>query len=386
MATFESSNEPLEPVRGVEAFVSNSPSSQASQSAQLLAMAAYVSGPDAMSDIQDDADELGVPQLSPQPELLELYSRPGRLDDITELETRHYGNSPAELWDGINRDRSVTTLLALLNTLQTSEADVVAVSAAASMQYLVRSASVLVIDRGLTSPDELARGVAVAAFGSAFPRPTQTSSATRTKQRTLSTTINGTWGLVDDDGWYQPGSPMHNRLRDPLTKNLYADTDFYGWSGEYSDAARWVAAQDLLSWREARSELEAIDTVYAHSHGGTVALNAAARGQKIRFLVLLHTPAVPRSQQEWATIRGNIRRVVAMRTRMDLVLLADRFRSKSRQKFNAAELPHTPVVRHWREREAWFSHSFYVERRNWDRLNLLNIVERESSYASAWPF
>ncbi|HWI31524.1 MAG TPA: alpha/beta hydrolase [Microbacterium sp.] len=386
MATFQSSDDPLEPIRGVEAFVTDGASSEASQSAQLLAMTAYASGQDGATDIQDDADELGVPQLSPRPDLLELYAEPGRLDDITGLEIRHYGESPADLWDGINRDRSVTTLLALLNTLQTSDSDLVAVSAAASVQNLVRGASESAVYRGLNSSDELARGVAEAAFGSARPPGTNpTSSARGTKEQTLSTTINGTWGLVDDDGWYQPGSGLHGLLRDRLSENLYSESDYYGWSGEYSDPARWVAAQDLLIWREARSEPEAIDTVYAHSHGGTVALNAAALGQRIRFLVLLHAPAVPRSAEEWATIRGNVRRVVAMRTRLDLVVLADRFKSNSRQKFDAAQLPHTPVVRHWREREAWFSHSFYVNRANWDRLNLVNIVERESSYAAPWP-
>jgi hypothetical protein len=383
MAGFEARGEPLEPIPGIEAFTSVSASGGASRAAQALGMAAIVSRPDASADLQDDADELGVPQLAAQPELLELYSQPGRLDDITELEIRHYGDSQAELWDGVNRDRSVTTLLALLNVMQNDVSDVAAVAATVSLGALVGTVAQGTAFRGLTSHDELARGVAFAAFEPP-PQSPRPAPDVLTRERQLSTTINGTWGLVDDSAWYQPGSAMHDRLRMPLTPNLYEKSDYFGWSGEYSDHARWDAARDLLTWRDARSQSQALDTVYAHSHGGTVALNAAVLGQKIRLLVLLHTPAVPRATHQWAAIRGNIRRVVAMRTRMDLVVLADILKSNSRQKFDAAHLPHSPVVRHWRERDAWFSHGFYVNRANWERLNLLNIVERESSYAAGW--
>jgi pimeloyl-ACP methyl ester carboxylesterase len=169
---------------------------------------------------------------------------------------------------------------------------------------------------------------------------------------------------------------MHGHIRDHASPNLYDDPGYFFWSGVYSDDDREQAAQDLITWRSVVSPSnDELDIVFAHSHGGNVALSAAAAGQRMRMLVLMHTPAIARGDDEWARIRRSVKSVIVMRTRADLVVAADSLRSgEGRQKFDVRKLPHFPVVRSWKHPDAWFSHSFYVSRENWERFDLANIV------------
>ena len=124
-----------------------------------------------------------------------------------------------------------------------------------------------------------------------------------------------------------------------------------------------------------------LDTVFAHSHGGNVALTAAANGERIRMLVTLHTPALPRPDEQWAAIRARIGRVLVMRTRLDHVVLADGLVTGSTQRFDQAKLPHKPVVLHWANKDAWFSHSFFTKLDSWRKYDLAGAVIRERVYA-----
>lgn len=378
---------PLEPIPGVEAFFSTSPSAIASRAAQYLGMTAYAFGGDEVAlGVQDDGDALGVPHVLAASEDLDHWTDQSELDRLTDLAIEHHAGNvftdrddpaiAAALWEELSVTHLPTTLLALLNLRQQSRDELEAVAAAAGLAIFSRGdleVSAAILEAARESEDDLVRGIAAAILG--FP-PVVTETPDRPGRLThpTSTTIHGTWGLVTETGWHKPGSPLHDHLRS-TTGNLYSDRGYFLWSGEYSDRARTDGAADLIDWQDLVSDAGWLDTVYAHSHGGNVALSAAASGQRIKMLVLLHTPAIARSDEEWATITANIRSVIAMRTRMDLVVLADSLRSKEpRQKFNPTKLPHFPVVGHWKNHEAWFSHSYYVTLENWTQNDLADIV------------
>ena len=398
----------LEPLPGVEAFESESPSALASRAAQYLGMATYAFGsPGMAAALQDEGDELAIPQVATAGDALEAvrYSQE-RLDDLTaatldRLGLRAFDGGPGSegtasvLWQEVDRARSTDALVALLNLRQRSEG-VEGAAAAVALLGLSRGELALSAERlrnATESPDELERGIALAGLGAGSeppPAPEQELGAPGPvpgpEAESVSTTVHGTWGLIaDDESWYRPGSPMHDFLRDQVTPDLYdSRPDYFMWNGGYADVDRAQGASDLPTWtRRVSPSDDRLDTVYAHSHGGNVALSAAAAGQRIRLLVLLHTPAIERPDEEWAAIRANVGGVVAMRTRLDLVVMADGARHwTSRLRFDPQKLPHFPVTQHWRRREGYFSHAYFVKRENWERYNLPDIVRSRWLYTT----
>ncbi|MEV1131193.1 hypothetical protein [Agromyces sp. NPDC049794] len=112
-----------------------------------------------------------------------------------------------------------------------------------------------------------------------------------------------------------------------------------------------------------------------------MALTAAANGERIRLLVTMHTPVLPRPDEQWAAIRAHVARVLVMRTRLDHVVLADGLATGSTQRFDHAKLPHKPVVLHWANKDAWFSHSFFTKLDGWTKYDLAGTIMRERVYA-----
>ena len=94
----------------------------------------------------------------------------------------------------------------------------------------------------------------------------------------------------------------------------------FGWSGLYSDGARQLAAQQLVDWM-ADQNLQRPD-FFAHSHGGTVANLATRRGLEFDRLVLLSWPV----HEQWFPDFNRVGRVIDVRVRLDLIILADRRR------------------------------------------------------------
>ena len=196
--------------------------------------------------------------------------------------------------------------------------------------------------------------------------------------RTLSITLHGTWGRLASPAWYVPGSPLHEHIRQQASANLYSDPDYPRWSGGYSDAERVSGAQGLLAWVQSHTTHGEVDTIYAHSHGGNVALEAIKNGLKVRMLVLLHVPPIGRSDAEWGMIRANVERTVVYRVRLDRVVFADLIRRFSlgaalSQRFDANHLPHVdsnPNPIHG----PWFDHGYYVETANWVKHRVANDV------------
>lgn len=395
----------LSPIIGAEAFRSDSESARRSRAAQYLVMSARAfGGTELAAAVEEDGNYLGVPGVLTEPfdGLSRRYGRSQEeLDRRTMTELRNYTRggfvghtTPFDveaLWSQISQQHQPTTLLALLNAVQQSStvSELEIVAAASSLAGFSRGQLALstgILERLTSSDDPLVREIALRSLDpdSQIPvhLPPQPSPEAVIRTITpVSAAIHGTWGLVVDNGWHQPGSPMHSLLRQHATRNLYADTDYYRWSGEYSDYARAAAATELGQWCDLVAPGIPLDTVYAHSHGGNVALTAAAQGTSIRLLVLLHTPANRRSDQEWAAIRENVHGVIAMHTRLDLVLLADSLRTfQNRLEFDQQKLPHFPVVGHWKERDAWFSHSRFVSVETWERFQLADLVKARHAF------
>lgn len=396
----DETHDPEQPAIGIGAFEGDDVRTGLSRAAQYLGMSAYAfGGGDLASAVQEDGDFLGIPHVEEAAgREFDAWRNQEALDTITAFAAGDHAAGAGRkllqpdtavkqaLWSEINVSHQATTLLALLNLGQRSEEQVEAVAAAACLAAFsdnLLDYSNQVLDAALTSDDPLVRAIAASARNVSVEKqgPDTNSAPIALAPGSVSTAIHGTWGLVGEDPWYRPGSELYEHLRNAATPTLYEGNDYYAWSGEYSDYAREAAARDLAQWRSRSTELPWLDTVYAHSHGGNVALNAAAAGEPIKMLVLLHTPANYRSDDEWETIRRNVGGVVIMRSRFDLVVLADSLRAReNRLKFSPSKLPHFPIVMHWNTKDAWFTHSRFVTLDTWQRYDLANIVRSRYSY------
>ncbi len=104
-----------------------------------------------------------------------------------------------------------------------------------------------------------------------------------------------------------------------LRPDLYNGDKRFAWSGGYSDAARALGADDLLTWVNRYNE-QGLD-LFTHSHGGSLAMLASNKGLQIGELVLLSCPVhIPKYQPDF----NQVKKVVSIRVRLDLVILADR--------------------------------------------------------------
>ena len=180
--------------------------------------------------------------------------------------------------------------------------------------------------RGAGAQDELVRDVAVSAlegarfhFESQLPpdptreEPTDDDLPAPSPSRT-SVLIHGTtFGRTT--GWWKPRRAFPKYLKSNVSHNLYGGSKPFYWSGLYSHRARELGADDLVQWASAHS----LDHVFAYSHGGSVAMLASALGLSMEKLVLLSCPVHSRYAPDFQRVSN----VVSIRTRLDLVILAD---------------------------------------------------------------
>lgn len=188
--------------------------------------------------------------------------------------------------------------------------------------------------------------------------------------------VHGPWARLAEDRWYAPGSVLHHHIRTTCTPSLYPEVDYFRWSGDYTEHARRDAGRELATWVRAKG-LSGVDTVFAHSHGGNVVLDAVQEGVRVRLLVLLHTPVTPRGNRHWSAIRKRVDRVLVMRSRADVVMLADGLRTGSTLDPNATLLPHRRAIPHWVDRRGWFNHGLFLDYRSWSRWDIAGEVAYE---------
>jgi pimeloyl-ACP methyl ester carboxylesterase len=148
--------------------------------------------------------------------------------------------------------------------------------------------------------------------------------------------IHGTFAFTE--GWWFPGGDFHQYVKATVRPNLYDLKDTFWWSGRYKPKDRNMGTERLVGWLSAKGDPE-VDTVFAHSYGGAVALQATTQGLRMKTAVLLSVP-VGNYEVEWR----NIGRAVSLRIHCDLVLLA----ARTKQRFTAN------VEEHWLD--SWFVH------------------------------
>lgn len=383
-----------DPLRGKQAFLQDSKTAAFSRSAQLLLLTTYVIGSEEqIKEIEQDADELGVPfVLSAGAWRMQTQSD---LDALTRSALEHHvpwpevsegGDRSVELvlWEALEANRQPAAALALVNYCLGSDAEVQRVCAAACIHAYfggdnLRTSGILL--EGLESENKLIAEIAAAALGLSPNPPNEESPfPVRINEQETSLAVHGTWARLAEERWYAPGSPLHVIQKKEVNQNLYSDQNYFRWSGGYSQQERDEGAADFPVWKQTHN-VGFIDTVYAHSHGGNVALSRIASGETIRLLVLLHTPALPRPSYEWEAIQAGVARVLVMRSRADLVILADGLRTGSWLNFDKKLLPHRRVLPHWNNKEAWFSHSLFVNHQVWKDFGIAGEVKYEHEIA-----
>lgn len=395
----------VEVPRGAEAFASSSPIAQHIRVAQLLSMATQVFGSASqVAALSSEAAEIGTPFLGnglrrDHHELDELPETQSELDEFTSRvlsslpkspERPVRGNQPqldprpVALWHEIDRGRTPASLAALANFIVHSGDGLDRVAAAAVLRAVPNrfyDASLRVLQSARDGYGQ-ASELALAALGedrpgdTAFTAPRATPNSSSAVAGPVSATVHGTWARLGKDRWYAPEGALHARIRRESTPSLFSGDDYFRWTSGYSEFARNQGALDLLGWLDLQGITE-LDTVFAHSHGGNVALSAAESGVRFKLLVLLHTPAIERTANAWRSIAANVGRVVVMRTRLDSVVLGDGLRTGSSQAFAQSDLPHHEIMPPALDRRAWMRHDTFVRDRNWDEWNLAREIRYE---------
>lgn len=399
------------PPTGGNAFLDETPYGPQSAGAQLLLLTTYLVGTQRQkAAIMPDANELNVPFVEPLAGEGEWRYAEGvsqqSIDQLTveilsgQEETRAREWSPGQqcapgdqyaLWKEVERTRSPYAALALINLSFWSADELQRTCAAACLNAVTKGTSeepLLFFYRALRrSEDPLVRDIAAPfVFGWHFyvpndiPELDRDEPANRDPSLETSVTVHGTWARLSPDGWFKRTSALHQHLTAKASPNLFQGSNYFRWTGGYHRLDRRFGASDFGRWKRVE-QVGPIDTVYAHSHGGNVALNLLASGEQARLLVLLHTPVLSRTDKAWERIRNNVQRVVVMRTRADLVMLADGLRNGSSMNFLQHQLPHRQVMPHWKEKDSWFSHGYFVTHSTWMKYDLANEIRYEHSLA-----
>lgn len=286
----------------------------------------------------EDSAALGIPTVGPAP---------GRIDSerMRQSLTGRFGTSVvatfpqgedvtwrrdifAELARDHFRELSPATAASLMEACLRHPHELIRVAAAAA--YHDRSSEperlTGILEQGTRSVDLLTRQLAATALAHAAPNNVRLGDLTRSSGRAASARgaashtamlIHGTWALSAT--WWQPGGDFHSYLLQTLRPDLYNTDKRFAWSGGYSDAARALGANDLVTWANTYNEQGL--ALFTHSHGGSVAMLASGKGLRIGELVLLSCPVhIPKYQPDF----NQVRKVISIRVKLDLVILADR--------------------------------------------------------------
>jgi hypothetical protein len=385
------------PIAGLDAFTSADRSAAWSASAQLLLIAGKLvprdyagpanSPPEAadVADVADvaDAEAIGVPHVRP------LDVRPLDAGDSSSLDSRVSSSrasretkTAAYLWSALEETAEPLTAVALLLNQLDSPSQIIRVSAATALLAVStetdRARSTLAGIRRFGSPT--ARAMTALAIGSAGAPPSARVAVPMTGD--VSVGITGSFGRWREPQ-LTPGGPLFRLLKEEVSPNLYADAaSYFRWAGGYSEASRRDAARDFSLWLKTSGAPDRLDSVFAHSHSGNVALNAVTLGVPMRFLVLIGTPALHRPEGEWSTISRRLGRAISLRSRLDLVLLLDRLLGGGPEgpgsggptfgdAFNCRVL--APPV--------WFSHTALLRPSVWREFDLVEEIRFEHSLA-----
>lgn len=275
--------------------------------------------------------------------LLRNLDIPSSLGPRRERPSRDYSSERTDLWVRARESPAdPATSIAWLRTVMYSAPDRVdGVSAAAALSHWRRPKGAAdvpgfltdareVLNRAAGGNDPAAQEVALAARRTGIARPgsaaEEDSEATRWKANPArcSITIHGTWAWRGD--WWYPGGNFHSFVASTFRPNLYAGGAPFSWSGGYFRKSRKKAAQRLARWAADIAGGQ-LDTAFAHSYGGGIALMSTTSGASYDRLVLLSVPVHNDYDIEWRSIG----KAQSVRLSFDLVLAA----ARARQRFGA---------------------------------------------------
>lgn len=265
----------------------------------------------------------------------------------------------SDLYEGRKR----RTAAELMEACLFHQDPLVRVAAAASHVELISEwgRPISILEQGTHEQDSLVRDVAVTALARLVPNHPRLAELAAPvpidrsgKPSHTSLLVHGTWAR--NLTWWQPGRKenFHNYLGS-VYNDLYGADDVFSWSGLYNDIARRIGAEELVGWAK-RRKMNGLNHLFAHSHGGSVAMLASNQGLNIKKLVLLSCPVHKGKYMPRFNFVGE---VVSIRGHLDLVILVDR----GGQRF-----------RHGKIREyilpIWFNHSTTHYPGVWKRYNI----------------
>ena len=241
------------------------------------------------------------------------------------------------------------------------------VQVAAAASYLKVSsewgALLSILEQGTHDQDSLVRDVAATALARVVrSHPRLTELARRVPVRIdgepsqTSLLVHGTFAR--NFSWWQPGGNFHSYLLKNVRKDLYGAQDVFSWSGLYNHTARDRAALNLAAWATTR-RMNGLDHLFAHSHGGSVAMLGTQRGLDIEKLILLSCPV----HDNYLPDFNRVANVISIRVRLDLVILAGRGGQRYR---------HPQIQEH--VLPVWFNHSATHDPNVWQEHNIQALL------------
>ena len=361
------------PVPGPEAFAVQGRDARLSQAAIVLSVGAAAGGE---PHLVDSPAEIGLspdlaPMGRPEPIPVEEAAAPlevGLSDHLTDRSLRIPPATSVELMTQLVDHPEPIIAAALVEANLHSESRLVRTAAAVAaldttgprddvLAQLVEGAS-----RGDALTKEIGRiGVARVnpqheVLRNVVGRPSRLTGTDRPSHTAVLT--HGTFAALTR--WWQPNGDYYVYL-DSLVPPLKLHSPSFRWSGTYSDGARQLAAQQMADWIVDQN-LQQPD-IFAHSHGGTVANLATRRGLQIDRLVLLSWPV----HDQWLPDFANVQRVIDVRVRLDLVIIADR----GGQTFTPPPAHAGKVTSHV---NGWFEHGDTHEPEYWQRHGLQGVL------------
>jgi hypothetical protein len=197
-------------------------------------------------------------------------------------------------------------------------------AAAAGFEITAEPARLIaILAKATRDRDPLARDLAATALARVRPEHSalrrlapRSRRGTRKTRAHTSLLVHGTFAR--NDAWWQPGGDFHSYLLANVLPDLYTGADRFDWSGNYSDAARLIAASELQAWISNHNVTDPL--IMGHSHGANVILLATQLGVTMREAVLLSCPV---HWPQYAPDFSRVGKVVSIRVHLDLVILAD---------------------------------------------------------------
>ena len=357
------------PIPGPEAFEERSRDARLSQAAIVLAAGAAVSGETYRLDTSSD---LHLPRDLDRIE----RKRKMRVDQavapldidvsshLAEPELRISAATSAQITKRLIDRPQAVTAGALVEANLHSESKLVRTAAAAAALDTTgpREDVVARLVEGARSRDPLTRDLGRVGLARVDPqhealrhvvgRPAELSGTDRDSHTAVLT--HGTFAARSR--WWRPGGSFYEYLGG-LAPPLNMHDPSYQWTGLYSDGARQLAGQRMADWVVDQG-LQRPD-VFAHSHGGTVANLATVRGLELDRLVMLSWPV----HGEWFPDFALVNRVIDIRVKWDLVIIADR----GGQVYEPPAAHRHQVTSHI---NGWFDHSDTYDPAYWDRYGL----------------